>query len=390
MKKWSKIVTLILTVSMLVSVLCVNSYAIVENTPGKQVAVTFTFPDAYGADGKISYSNAALFSAVTVTSSGAVGTCTKDAFFLYGTQKTTINVIVTVTIKANAAVGDSCKITLGNCEYAYDINGNMKTVVDKSETVKVKAVPSKPADTQPQQPVDTTPVTPVNPITPPSGVDYTELKRQINIAGSLSKNGYTDESWKSLTDALAAAKGLLNGSSQTAVDKSAKDLEKAISDLKKVDYKKLMASLEAANSYLKSNELADLFAKFKDAFDAANAAMTSGNQAEIDKTSKALDDAYQAFKDKLDELSKPEIKEVPVEVKVETEPTEPYCNIGFHTVIKILLIISAIINLAFIALLILYFLRRRKDTEDDTPLVDYHIGDDEEESEDDSESDDNE
>ena len=42
----------------------------------------------------------------------------------------------------------------------------------------------------------------------------------------------------------------------------------------------------------------------------------------------------------------------------------------------ILLIISAVLNVGFAVLVILYFIMRKKNAVDNTPLVDYNINDD--------------
>lgn len=390
MKKLSKIISLLLALFIFVTALGVISFSAVENTAGSTVTVTFTFSDAYGANGNIVYSNAGIFSSIEVTSTGAGGQCTNNAFFLYGTVKTTINIIVTATISPNAAVGDSCTISLTNCEYAVDDLGNVVSVADKRETVNVISAQLPPdgddGDDNTDGKDDTviTPVIPVSPVEQPEGsggkvtskVDYTELKRQISIAESLTKTGYTDESWNNMQNALTQAKKLLKSTNQKTVDAGAKTLSDAIAALVKVDYTKLMSAIETVNKYLESNELTVLIANLKAAIAAGEVALSSGVQADIDSAAANIDAAYKALKDKYDELTTPDSKEVKVEVEREVEPEGDYCNITRHKVYIILLIISAVINLAFIALTVLYFLRKKKNADDTIPLVDYQIGDD--------------
>ena len=69
---------------------------------------------------------------------------------------------------------------------------------------------------------------------------------------------------------------------------------------------------------------------------------------------------------------------VEVEKVVEVEPEYGFCNRVLHKLWPILLIISFVLNLAFIGLIVTYVLRKRRKVNDDTPLVDYDITDDEE------------
>ena len=59
-----------------------------------------------------------------------------------------------------------------------------------------------------------------------------------------------------------------------------------------------------------------------------------------------------------------------------TEPTEPFCNKSAHNVWLVLLIISAVVNVAFIVLTVVYFVRKKNNHKDTTPLVNYSIEED--------------
>jgi hypothetical protein len=78
----------------------------------------------------------------------------------------------------------------------------------------------------------------------------------------------------------------------------------------------------------------------------------------------ALADLEQALKDL---VGKTEI--------VEVEPSGDYCNISMHYVWPILFFISLALNLVFAGVAV-YLFRRKKKESDDTPLVDYDIGED--------------
>jgi len=57
-------------------------------------------------------------------------------------------------------------------------------------------------------------------------------------------------------------------------------------------------------------------------------------------------------------------------------PEDDFCNISIHQVWPIVFFISLALNVAFVVLAVIYVTRRKKNRKDNTPLVDYDIGDD--------------
>lgn len=358
MKKTAKILTFLLIISILASLFAFNTAAAVSGKAGQTVKVTFSFPNAYGANGHITYSNSGILSDVSV-SSNLAGTCTKDAFLVFGTAKTTVTVTVTAKIKSSAKAGDSCTISIADAEYS-DVNGDVHPA-PKSDVITVAATQSGGNQGG-------------NNNKPSSKIDYTELNRQIKIASSLEKTGYTDASWKNMTDALAAARKLTSSNSQSAVDAGAKRLADAIAALEKVDYTKLREALDQVQSFIDGSDFASTWAALMGAVDNGNSMLKSGNQADIDSAAEALITCLDAMKAKLNEMTK--TVEVPVEKPIEVEPSGPYCNIAWHLVLIILFFVSLAVNIVFVVLTVLWFMKKKKNTKDTTPLVDYKIGDD--------------
>lgn len=380
MKK-NRIIVFLLVAVMMLSMFPLGSSAAREATPGSTVELVFTFPSSYGVSGEFTFSDPSILSGYKITSNlGGNINIENNRIYLYGTSMMTVQVTVTATISPYAAAGSACNVVF-NGETVYNDNAEVASVA-KSDSIKVVAPVTTAPDTQaPEQP--STPQTPSastnNPkptVKPTSNIDYSELNRQIGIANGLKKDGYTNDSWDAMIAALNAAKALRTSQSQSAVDAGAKRLADAIAALQKVDYSKLQEAIDTANKYKESNELTVLWNNLNAALDKASQMLSSGDQAAIDEATAELIKAFEALKSKIDEISEPQIKEVIKEVEKEVEPKSPFCNIHIHTVWLILLIISAVINVAFIVLTVLWFMRKKKNQKDDTPLVKYDIGDD--------------
>ena len=363
MKKTAKILTFLLIISILASLFTFNTAAAVSGEAGQTVKVTFSFPNAYGANGHITYSNSGILSDVSV-SSNLAGACTEDAFLVFGTAKTTVTVTVTAKIKSSAKAGDSCTISIADAEYTANENGDILPA-PKSDVITVAATQSGGNQGGNQG---------GNNNKPSYTIDYTELNRQIKIASSLEKTGYTDASWENMTDALDAARKLTSSINQSAVDAGAKRLADAIAALEKVDYTKLREALDQVQAFIDGNDFTSTWAALMGAVDNGNSMLKSGNQADIDAAAEALITCLDAMKAKLNEMTK--TVEVPVEKIVEVEPSGPYCNITWHLVLIILFFVSLAVNIVFVVLTVLWFLKKKKNTKDTTPLVDYKIGDD--------------
>ena len=384
MKTMKKLLTLALTLALLAGVFTLGTFAADASAEaGQTVSVTLSFPNAYGVNGKLEYTNQGILENIKVTSN-LVGSCTDTKYFASGTELTTVNIIVTAEIAASAPVGASCTITAIG-DVAVDDMGGLRDGM-ATATITVKAAPAPDPDPTPTPTPDPTPTPPPDPTPTPTpnpgnntsggnqtgkAVDYTELNRQIEAAKALAKGEYTAQSWQDMQQALEAAEKLTTSRSQANVDAGAKALADAIAKLEKIDLAKLKAAIAATEELLKDNDFAGKWDPMITALEAARENLESGDQAAVDAAEKALTEALNGVKAALDEMKGEEKI-----VEVEKEPSYAFCNIRFHKVLLVLFIISAVINVAFIVLLVLWLLRRKKNTKDSTPLVNYRIGDD--------------
>ena len=384
MKTMKKLLTLALTLALLAGVFTLGTFAADASAEaGQTVSVTLSFPNAYGVNGKLEYTNQGILENIKVTSN-LVGSCTDTKYFASGTELTTVNIIVTAEIAASAPVGASCTITAIG-DVAVDDMGGLRDGM-ATATITVKAAPAPDPDPTPTPTPDPTPTPTPDPTPTPTpnpgnktsggnqtgkAVDYTELNRQIEAAKALAKGEYTAQSWQDMQQALEAAEKLTTSRSQANVDAGAKALADAIAKLEKIDLAKLKAAIAATEELLKDNDFAGKWDPMITALEAARENLESGDQAAVDAAEKALTEALNGVKAALDEMKGEEKI-----VEVEKEPSYAFCNIRFHKVLLVLFIISAVINVAFIVLLVLWLLRRKKNTKDSTPLVNYRIGDD--------------
>lgn len=397
MKTMKKLLTLALTLALLAGVFTLGTFAADASAEaGQTVSVTLSFPNAYGVNGDLEYTNQGILENIKVTSN-LVGSCTEKKYFASGTELTTVNIIVTAKIAASAPVGASCTITAIG-DVAVDEMGNLRDgKATATATITVKAAPAPDPDPTPTPTPDPTPTPTPDPTPTPTpnpgnntsggnttpgnntsggnqtgkAVDYTELNRQIEAAKALAKGEYTAQSWQDMQQALEAAEKLTTSRSQANVDAGAKALADAIAKLEKIDLAKLKAAIAATEELLKDNDFAGKWDPMITALEAARENLESGDQAAVDAAEKALTEALDGVKTALDEMKGEEKI-----VEVEKEPSYAFCNIRFHKVLLVLFIISAVINVAFIVLLVLWLLRRKKNTKDSTPLVNYRIGDD--------------
>ena len=393
MKTMKKLLTLALALALLASVFTLSTFAADASAEaGQTVSVTLSFPNAYGVNGTLEYTNQGILENIKVTSN-LVGSCTATKYFASGTELTTVNIIVTAKIAASAPVGASCTITAIG-DVTVDDMGNLRDGM-ATATITVKAAPAPDPDPTPTPTPDPDPdPTPTPTPTPNPGnntsggnttpgnntsggnqtgkaVDYTELNRQIEAAKALAKGEYTAQSWQDMQQALEAAEKLTTSRSQANVDAGAKALADAIAKLEKIDLAKLKAAIAATEELLKDNDFAGKWDPMITALEAARENLESGDQAAVDAAEKALTEALDGVKTALAEMKGEEKI-----VEVEKEPSYAFCNIRFHKVLLVLFIISAVINVAFIVLLVLWLLRRKQNTKDSTPLVNYQIGDD--------------
>ena len=421
-----KVFSVLLSLVMLMSLLSVGvavsaatpDTQVIEAAAGETIKIKFSEDNCYGVSGAIEYSNRNLFSSLNPGGTTSYGKITENAFILSSADKVTCEVILTVKISENAKVGDTCVVSFTDCELVEnneDFTG--RSGYTKSVTVKVvkketpssssttKTEPSKtePSKTQPSktepsktEPSKTQPSKTQPSKTQPSklptrpgytgttngALDYTRLIEQINIAQALNERDWTNESWAELESALNYAfQVLYNATTQKEIDDAADALAEAIANLVPIDGQALRDLIDEILDGLKKNDKEGLFADLYDALAKAKDALESGDQQAIADAYDALKKAFDALKLKWPEL----FGDKEVIVEAEAEECDESCHVWNskfwksktgHILLVILLIISVVINLAFIALLIWYLIKRKKKAEDKVPQVDYDINDD--------------
>lgn len=382
-----KCISLILVITTLFCLMNIGA-AVFAATPNSQTVkveagetVKLTFSEsAYGFDGSIRYDNRDLFSSVTPGTT-PYGRVTEKQFILSSSEKLDMEFSLTVKISDTAAVGDKCTVTFEYLRVDDNVTGEgpdglVKTitveVVEKETTTTESKTPTT-TTTEPKDPTTTTkPKTPTT-TTVASNLDLKELNTQIGIAEDLNEADYTADSWDKMEKALTAAKKARKAKTQNEVNTAADNLKQAIAGLVRIDNSKLQDLLTSVKTYLEGDNLSEAKDALLKAIADAEEALTSGDQTKIDDAYTALSAAFEAYKAALEKLGGTIVE---VEKPVEVEPQGPYCNVWLHRLWLILLIVSVVINVAFVVLTVLYFVRRKKNLTDDTPLVDYDINDD--------------
>ena len=225
----------------------------------------------------------------------------------------------------------------------------------------------------------TTPNTPNTPVTTPTEpgdeLDYTELDKQIKLANAETPNGYTDESWAAFLAALEKANAAMKSKDQAAIDQAAAELAAAIEGLTTMDYTKLEQAIEKAENLLGSTDLTNTFNDLFKGLNEANTLLESNSQKDVDAGVEKLEALIVALEKALADLNKTEQPTTPAE-PTEPDPQDEYCNIPMHYTWPVLFFISLAVNVVFVVLLVLYIVKRKKNQKDNTPLVDYDIGED--------------
>ncbi len=309
--------------------------------PGGSVNVTLTV-NAEGIDGTATCSGGA---SVSYSASESGGVNSSGTFYLYAEGTKTVT--ATVQAPSGASVGDVYTVTFAYYSYDYP-NGEM---VEKHNTVSytVQVVsggsPSTPSN----------PSTPSTPSTPTTKVDLSKLQELIDKASNLKKDGYTDDSWNNLLDALTKAQAALSSTKQEDIDTAAKNLQNAIAALVKMDYSQLQAAIEKAKAMGKDNEVNSLWLALLDALSNGDRLLSSGDQAQVDAAAKQINELIEKL---LNSDSKS-------------------CGIAIHKVWPILFFISLAANVVLVVILVSKKSTKKKNQVDNTPLVDYDINDDE-------------
>ena len=201
----------------------------------------------------------------------------------------------------------------------------------------------------------------------------TKQEKQISIASGLKNNGYTDDSWTAMQQALSAAKAVRKDSPQNAVTEAAKSLAASMNALVKMDHTELQQVLTEAGALADSTELVSLWEQLMTAMSRGESLLTSGDQKAVDEAAANIADILTQIQADLEEINTPKIVEV--EVPVEIMPTDDYCNMAQHSMWPIVLGISVGVNLLLIVVMVVYTVRKKTYDNDDTPLIDYDIDD---------------
>ena len=144
MKNFKRFLALFLTVILFagclgagVAVSAAPANKVVEAYPGQTVTINYT-ENCFGLNGRIKYTNSALFSSVTPGTS-PYGLITADSFILSSAVKVNCSVTHTVKVKADAAVGSTCDVVFYECD-RVDSNNPPSGETGYQTTITVKIV----------------------------------------------------------------------------------------------------------------------------------------------------------------------------------------------------------------------------------------------------------
>ncbi len=307
---------------------------------GDVVTLKYTYKGIAGINGTFTYSNPDLFSNVKFNieglSMGKYNDKTKMVAF-FGTEPVKCTITLTLTVSKKAKTGDKCDITF---KYETTADGNMPSVPDykydkcaisvtekldfsdlksaineakapqkskytpetwdvfEAELKKAKSA-LKSAKTQDE--IDAA-IKALNKAI--KGLeklpDYTELEKQIKIAGSITKADYTKKSWSALEDALEEAKKAKSYKKQSEIDAAAKALKKAISGLVsiyegKLNFDELDKQISIAGGLKAKDYATKGWSQMQTALQNARRMKNSKLQPEIDAAASELKNAIAAL-----------------------------------------------------------------------------------------------
>lgn len=208
-------------------------------------------------------------------------------------------------------------------------------------------------------------------------VNTMELKRQLAMANGLNAYDYTKETWEPLQKAMDKGNAILKGThGQYTVTNAAVAIEEAMGKLVRMDYSALEAALGTVYSKIDENpEMYDMWIRINAAVEKARPLLVSGDQQAVDVMVRQLNELMEEVGDHSVGQGSAAPQVIYEEVEVEVLPTDDFCNIPMHRTWPVLFVISAVLNVALIAVLV-YVLMRKRQTVDNTPLVSYDIDDD--------------
>lgn len=356
MKK-SKILLGALLAILMVALFSVTAMAATV-TPGGSTSVSFSVPDVCGVqvtDVSSSGSSSLSVGSASVSASGAL----TDGSVGASAEKTTYYVSVDVSASSSAKAGDSITVTI---YYDYTEDGNGFSSSSTSETVTVVSGGDTPTD--PTDPTD--PTQPTKPTEPAVKIDYSELNKWIAEKKELDGSKYTNDTWNAVEEAYNKALNLRYSKSQEAVDDGAKALKEAIEALKEMDYTLLEQAIADAKKLGDSDELGKLWMQLADALKDGVALLTSNDQQAVNDGAALINSLIGKLNEELEKLR-----------EANAVYEGDYCNISIHHVWPILFFVSLGVNVILAIVAIMLGKRRRQNKKDNTPLVDYQIGDDE-------------
>ena len=376
MKRFVAVVLVLLMVAAMVPL----ANAAETVAPGEKVSGSVATAEACdGATGSIKVSGPAKLIEAGPDFNVELDDATSATVQFYGAEAINHEVTFILQVDSNAKDGDVITVTF---DYEWSNAQGKMTASSNTWEVTVDVVADEPTDPEPTdpkptdpEPTDPEPTVPVTPEEPSETVDYTELKKQIGIAESLVQGDYTAESWAKLAYALAAAKNALYSEDQDVVDAAAKALADAIAALVKMDYSKLEAAMASGEELAANDKVGNLWFELFKAIQEGVKLIGSGDQEAVDACTAKILDLIEQLKAALAETGA-EPEEIIKEVIVEKDPEGDYCNITMHRIWPILFFISLALNVVFIVVIVVAVIRRKKNAKDDTPLVNYDIGDD--------------
>ncbi len=129
-------------------------------------------------------------------------------------------------------------------------------------------------------------------------MDYTELEEAIKEAEELDETKYTAESWNNLLDVLATAKETVGVRDQAVVDAAVEALNKAIDALNGIDYSYLEKQIALAERLYSGYYTEITWKAVEDALVIAKEALNSQDQAVVDDAARQLRRAIENLKRK--------------------------------------------------------------------------------------------
>lgn len=342
---WFAVVVLLVTAAP--TALAVENAAV---EAGRTAALVFRFSDVLSMDGSFLIDDPdGIVKSHTISVSDTAGVSVSvegDRVWAVPSgepSRTTVVVTVRVALNDNAAAGKRCTVTFSGV-YSSDETA--------PETVE-QTVQSAAVTVQAKKVIVT---------------DYSALRRQLDAAAQLHENDYTADSWEVLAAAVANGIAAEKSKEQKTVDLAAQSIEKAAAGLVAVDRSALYAAVEAAKACGDADAVIGECLALADAVRVGSTLFESRDQAAVDAATAQINEALSMVNEQIKALR------TPVEV-IRNEPIaqEPEPAAKTQYIWQVLLVVSALLN---VALLLVVWLQKKKKITDDTPLVDYDIGDD--------------